>query len=106
MPDNPTSPEPAKHRLTGNPAVAGLSMRAREAGDWPEFAALLALPKVRWGTLRLPFASSEQYRKWLESPPDGMTGIVAALDGRIVGCADVSQDKGRRSHVGAIDLRS
>jgi L-phenylalanine/L-methionine N-acetyltransferase len=104
MPNFPPSPEPAKHRLAGEPAVAGLLIRAREPGDWPGFAELLALPKVRWGTLRLPFASKEQCRKWLESPPEGMTAIVAVLDGRIVGSAGVTQYKGRRSHVGGIGI--
>jgi putative acetyltransferase len=104
MPNDSLSIEPAKHRPAGNPAVAGLSIRAREPGDWPEFAELMALPKVRWGTLRLPFTSKEQSRKWLESPPEGMIAIVAVLDGRIVGSADVTQYKGRRSHVGAIGI--
>jgi L-phenylalanine/L-methionine N-acetyltransferase len=101
MLNDPLSSEPAKPKAA---AVAGLVIRAREPGDWREFAELLQLPKVRWGTLRLPFASKEQYRKWLESPPEGMTGIVAELDGRIVGCADVTRDKGRRSHVGVIGI--
>lgn len=104
MPNDPLVSAPAKHRAAHAPAVAGLSIRAREPADWPEFAELLQLPKVRWGTLRLPFASKDQYRKWLESPPEGMTGIVAVLDGRIVGCADVTRDKGRRSHVGVIGI--
>jgi putative acetyltransferase len=98
MPNDPLSPDPAKH------GVAGLVIRAREPGDWREFAELMELPKVRWGTLRLPFGTKDQYRKWLESPPEGMTGIVAELDGRIVGCADVTRDKGRRSHAGAIGI--
>jgi putative acetyltransferase len=104
MPNDPLSIEPAKHRRAAEPAVAGLLIRAREPGDWPEFAELMALPKVRWGTLRLPFASKEQCRKWLESTPEGMTAIVAILDGRIVGSAGVTQYKGRRSHVGGIGI--
>lgn len=104
MPNDPLSSEPAKRPAADKIAVAGLSIRASEPGDWPEFADLLQLPKVRWGTLRLPFASKDQYRKWLENPPDGTTGIVAVLDGRIVGCAHVTQYKGRRSHVGGIGI--
>ena len=79
-------------------------IRAIEPGDLPGFAELMGLPKVRWGTLRLPFQSREQYRKWLESPPEGTTAIVAVLDGRIVGSADVVQYKGRRRHAGGIGL--
>lgn len=88
----------------GGPYPAGLTIRAREPSDWQEMARLTALPKVIWGTLRLPFTSKDQWRKWMESPPDGMTGIVAMLDGKVVGSADVTQGKGRRSHVGAIGI--
>jgi L-phenylalanine/L-methionine N-acetyltransferase len=104
MPNDPPSSAPAQHTPAERMAVAGLSIRAREPGDWPQFAELMQLPKVRWGTLRLPFASKDQCRKWLESPPEGMTGIVAVLDARIVGCADVTREKGRRSHVGVIGI--
>jgi putative acetyltransferase len=83
---------------------AGLTIRAREPGDWQGVATLMELPKVRWGTLRLPYTPQEQWRKMLESPPDGMTGIVAVLDGRMVGHAGVIQAKGRRSHVGDIGM--
>jgi putative acetyltransferase len=104
MPNDPPSSAPAEPPSADRLAAAGLLIRAREPNDWPQFAELMQLPKVRWGTLRLPFVSNDQYRKWLESPPEGMTGIVAVLDGRIVGCADVTQQKGRRSHVGVIGI--
>jgi putative acetyltransferase len=54
--------------------------------------------------LTLPFTSPDQMRKWMEHPPDGAVGIVAVIDGRLVGTADVSPCKGRRSHVGSIGL--
>jgi putative acetyltransferase len=82
----------------------GLTIRAREPSDWQEFTALLALPRVRWGTLRLPYASADQTRKWLEKASEDHVGIVAMLDGHLVGSADVSLHKGRRSHVGGIGL--
>jgi len=104
MPNDPPSSAPAEPPSADRLAAAGLLIRAREPNDWPQFAELMQLPKVRWGTLRLPFVSNDQYRKWLESPPEGMTGIVAVLDERIVGCADVTQQKGRRSHVGVIGI--
>jgi L-phenylalanine/L-methionine N-acetyltransferase len=103
-PSSVPSPAPPHGRPAARSGIAGLVIRARELADLPGFAELLSLPKVRWGTLRLPFESKEQYRKWLESPPEGMTGIVAVLDGRIVGCADVTQYQGRRRHAGGIGL--
>jgi putative acetyltransferase len=86
------------------PRVAGLTIRAREPSDWEAMAALLSLPKVRWGTLRMPFERNESWRKRLENPPEGMTGIVAELDGRLVGSADVTRFPGRRNHVGGIGM--
>jgi L-phenylalanine/L-methionine N-acetyltransferase len=89
----------------GTPSpLAGLTIRAREPSDFEEIAALMNLPKVRWGTLRLPFTTKEQWRKMSEAPPDGMTCIVAELDETIVGIASVTQYKGRRSHVGGIGM--
>jgi putative acetyltransferase len=92
------SPEP------GSSGRARLIVRAREPSDWQEIAALMQLPRVRWGTLRLPFVSAEETRKWMEKPPEGHVGIVAMLDGQLVGAADVTQYKGRRSHAGGIGL--
>jgi len=82
------------------PLPKGLTIRAREPTDWQEIAALMELPKVRWGTLRLPFTRKDQWRKLLENPPEERTGVVAVFDGCIVGSADVFQYKGRRRHVG------
>ena len=39
--------------------TAGLTIRASEPGDWQELAAFIQLPRVRWGTLRMPFVSAE-----------------------------------------------
>jgi putative acetyltransferase len=98
--DPSDDPPPAAARAQ----PAELVIRAREPGDWQEIAALRALPRVRWGTLATPFESGDATRKFLENPPDGCTGIVAVLDGRIVGTADVTRAKGRRSHVGHIGI--
>ena len=103
-----TDAEPTRAPLTPPPGrrldAAGLTIRAREPDDWEAIADLLALPKVRFGTLRLPFVSRDATRKWMEKPSEGHTGIVAVLEGRIVGSAGVDQYKGRRSHVGGIGL--
>jgi len=86
------------------PLLAGLAIRAREPSDWEEIAALTELPKVRWGTLRLPYTRKDQWRKLMENPSEDRTGIVAVLDGRIVGSADIHQYKGRRRHVGEVGM--
>jgi len=74
LPDTKSAERPP--RVTP-PLLAGLTIRAREPSDRQEVVLLMELPKVRWGTLRLPFTSKEQWRKKMENPPDGMTGIVA-----------------------------
>jgi L-phenylalanine/L-methionine N-acetyltransferase len=81
---------------------APVTIRAREPGDWQEIAALMSLPNVRFGTLRLPFVSSDHWRRMLEKPSEGVTSIVAVLDGRIIGHAGLIQDKGRRSHAAQV----
>jgi putative acetyltransferase len=96
----PEDPLPAAARAR----PAGLTLRAREPTDWQEVAALMQLPRVRWGTLRLPFVSAEETRKWMEKAPEGHVGVVAVLDGRLVGSADILRGKGRRDHVGVIGL--
>jgi L-phenylalanine/L-methionine N-acetyltransferase len=40
----------------------------------------------------------------MENPPEERTGIVAVLEGRIVGSADIFQYKGRRRHVGDLGM--
>jgi putative acetyltransferase len=84
--------------------IAGLVLRAQEPSDWPGVATLMELPRVRWGTLRLPFTSREHWRKLTENPSEERTGIVAVLDGSIVGNAGIHQLKGRRRHVGGLGM--
>jgi putative acetyltransferase len=93
-------PPPADHRAH----LAGLTIRAREPDDWQQIHALTQLPRVRWGTLRLPYASPEQTRKWMETLRDDQVAIVALLDGRLVGSADINRYKGRRSHAGGLGI--
>jgi len=86
------------------PRLTGLAIRADEPSDWEEIAALTELPKVRWGTLRLPYTRKDQWRKWMENPSEDRTGIVAVLEGRIVGSAGIHRYKGRRRHVGEVGM--
>jgi putative acetyltransferase len=102
---DPTTPSDDPPPAAARALPAGLAIRAREPGDWQAMAALRALPRVRWGTLATPFETAESTRKFLESPPpEGSIGIVAVLDGHIVGTASITRGKGRRSHVGLIGM--
>ncbi len=44
MPNDPPSSTLAQHTPAERMTVAGLSIRAREPGDWPQFAVLMLLP--------------------------------------------------------------
>ena len=104
-PTDDADPPPDDHAAARPPLRAGgLTIRAREPGDCDEIAALIQLPRVRWGTLRLPFVSREETRKWLEKPTEGHVSLVAMLDARLVGTAGLTPYKGRRSHAGGIGL--
>jgi L-phenylalanine/L-methionine N-acetyltransferase len=86
------------------PSTTGLIIRADEPSDWQEIAALTELPKVRWGTLRLPYTRKDQWRKMMENPSEDRIGIVAVLEGRVVGSAGIQRHKGRRRHVGEVGM--
>jgi L-phenylalanine/L-methionine N-acetyltransferase len=85
-------------------SITGLIIRAQEPSDWEEIAMLMERPKVRWGTLRLPFTSKEQWRKRIENRSEDWTAIVAVLDGRVVGSAGISQQTGRRRHAAGLGM--
>jgi L-phenylalanine/L-methionine N-acetyltransferase len=93
-----------RRRGDAPPPVTGLAIRALEPSDWPGVAALMALPKVRWGTLRLPLESRELWRTRIETPREDRTGVVAVLDGGIVGIADLRHQKGRRRHTAGLGI--
>jgi L-phenylalanine/L-methionine N-acetyltransferase len=97
-------------KIAGPPAddapspATGLIIRAQEPSDWAGIAAVMALPKVRWGTLQLPYTSKEEWRKRTENPSEDRTGIVAVLDESIVGVAGIWRQKGRRRHAGGLGM--
>src|SRR5262249_26273205 len=101
-PDTASTPPPLPSGERGRPP--GLIIRALDPEDCDASSELIALPKVRWGTLRLPYASREQTRRWIEAGSDAHTRIVAVLDGRLVGNAGLSRFQGRRSHAAGIGL--
>src|SRR5262249_61006946 len=92
--DTPSPNRPAAR------ALAGLTVRARKPVDCHGIAALWELPRVRWGTLRLPYVSADEVRKMMERSPDGHVSIVAVLDGRLVGSAGLFPAKGRGALAG------
>lgn len=82
----------------------GLSIRARTPADAAGIAALHNMPGYRYGTLRTPHHTVEEIRKYIENPPANNTGLVAVMDGAIVGDAGLNRFLNRRAHAGSIGM--
>jgi putative acetyltransferase len=86
------------------PALQDLVIRAARASDAEGIADLNNLPRVRAGTLRLPYQTPEQTRKWLESQAPNSLNIVAEHNGEIIGSAGLHRYPGRRSHAATLGM--
>jgi len=93
--------EPVKRR---SGKIGPVVIRATQVSDAEAIAAIANLPGFRAGTLRLPFQSIAETRQWLEKPSPNSTGIVAEVDGRVVGSAGLTRLSGRRIHIGQIGM--
>lgn len=94
MPAQPLAPSEA----------GGFSIRSTRVTDFEQITVLSNLPLYRAGTLRLPFQSLEQTRKWLEGHGTNSLSIVAEIEGQIVGLAGLHRFDGRRLHAAALGM--
>jgi putative acetyltransferase len=99
MPQSNT--EPAE---TSSAPPGSLLIRAWQADDADAMATLANLPKYRFGTLRLPYETPDFWRRRIETAAPGGLGLVAVLDGMIVGSARLQRRTGRCSHVGDVGV--
>jgi len=83
---------------------SSLKFRAPDLSDAEEIYALTSMPKFIHGTSRLPYRSIRETRDWLSSLGPDNTVILALLDEKIVGSADIRRATGRRSHSGTIGI--
>ncbi|MEO6080615.1 MAG: GNAT family N-acetyltransferase [Steroidobacteraceae bacterium] len=82
-----------------------IDIRSAEPDDYGALQVLHAQPKVIHGTLQVPFASQEVWRKRCLERLESMRVLVASVEGGIVGCAAVSIPVAvRRRHVGELGL--
>ena len=83
-----------------------INIRRTEPSDYEAMQKIFMGPKVVWGTLQLPFPSVEAWRKRLEEPPEGTFGLVACVDGELVGQLNIHTfpSRPRRRHVGQIGM--
>jgi L-phenylalanine/L-methionine N-acetyltransferase len=79
-------------------------IRAARPSDVEAITALVNLPGFRRGTLRLPYQSiTETARRFSDANPNSQ-GLVAELNGEIVGEIGLMRQGGRRAHVASIGM--
>ena len=82
-----------------------IEVRAREPRDAEALTAIAACPGVIAGTLHLPFRSVEVRRERLARQDPLVHGLVAELDGQVVGWLTLhAEDNPRRRHAGVIGM--
>ncbi|HMQ51046.1 MAG TPA: GNAT family N-acetyltransferase [Anaerolineae bacterium] len=84
-----------------------ITIRHAEPSDYEAMQRILAGPKAVWGTLQLPLASVEMWRKRLAEPPAGFFSLVACVENdEVVGQLSLHTfpDRPRRRHVGQIGM--
>lgn len=86
------------------PPTDTLVVRATRPTDCEELAALACLPGYRWGTLRLPYQTPEETRRFIENRPAGSVSLVVVLDGRIVANGGIDCHGGRRAHAASLGM--
>jgi L-phenylalanine/L-methionine N-acetyltransferase len=94
--------EPEEHARSQT--SRGLVIRAWTVADAESMAALANLPGYRFGTLRMPYETAEAWRKRIAEQGPGNLGLVAELDGRIVGSAGLQRLAGRRIHCASVGM--
>ena len=82
------------------------TIRHAEVNDYLSIHRIYSQPKVAYGTLQVPFSSSEVSRKRLMEADDGSYSLVACVDEEVVGHLHLqtNPNKPRRSHAGRIGM--
>jgi putative acetyltransferase len=82
------------------------TIRALAEADIPAIVSMRNMPKVRWGTLRIPFEGLGQYRAMLAARPAAeRISLVACADGEVVGEAGLYRvGAARQAHVARLGI--
>ncbi len=82
-----------------------ITIRRAEPGDFEAVRRIYDGPRAVWGTLRIPFPSSEHWRKRLE-PNDAAIMLLACAESEVVGHLGLHlfPNSPRRRHVGQIGM--
>lgn len=88
-----------------DPPSSDIVVRAMEPADIPAVTEVLGQPRAVWGTLQPPFVSVEARQKRHAETGPGDAGLVAVLDGRVIGSIGLHRDRPhRRSHVASLGM--
>lgn len=83
-----------------------IEIRRVEPGDYKAVQQVHAQPRAVWGTLQLPFPSEDEWKKRLSEAGEPNYGLVACVEGEIVGMVWLSagSKSPRRKHVGYLGM--
>ncbi|MGB3298342.1 MAG: GNAT family N-acetyltransferase [Phormidesmis sp.] len=92
--------------------MVDFTIRSIEVSDCEALCALQRCPKVRQGTLKMPYRTVAETRRQLEQRPETMYQLVAVQDSmpqknssaQIVGVVSLAQMKHSRQHVGYVGM--
>jgi putative acetyltransferase len=86
-------------------AAANILIRAREPGDAGALAEIMNCPGVVADTLRLPFGSVAEQVERMGQRRENHYGLVAELDGRVVGSLGLALETAmRRRHCAGLGM--
>jgi putative acetyltransferase len=83
-----------------------IEIRRVEPGDYKAVQRVYAQPRAVWGTQQLPFPSEELWKKRLAEAGDQTYGLVACVEGEIVGHGGLhlNADRPRRKHAALLGM--
>lgn len=92
--------------MKNTPEQVHFMVRRAEPADYEAVFKIYSGPKAVAGTLQLPFASAEVWRKRLAEPAEGVFSLLACVENEIVGQLSLSTfpNRPRRRHVGQIGM--
>lgn len=81
-------------------------IRRTQPSDAEALATIFSGPLAIAGTMQLPYPSVEAWREKLNNRPEGMTSLLAEVDGEVVGSASLHTYPARirRRHAGSIGM--
>lgn len=83
-----------------------IEIRRAEPEDYEAVHRIFDGPKAIWGTLQVPYSSTERWRKRLAEPSEGVFPLVACVEDEVVGQLGLLTFPNRpcRQHVGYLGM--